>query len=154
MRKNNKGFTLIEMLIVVAIIAILIAVSIPLVNNSLERARVATDAANERAAKAEFMLCYLNGNIGKDADGKDEKFEYDTFYAYDAVSGKLVKGLYSILYSDAYGKCTRPHDPATQAHKGMYLTGKISADGELDLMWYNPTTINRYPLHGIEVTTD
>ena len=44
------------MLIVVAIIAILVAVSIPIVGNSLERAREATDAANERAAKAEVLI--------------------------------------------------------------------------------------------------
>ena len=48
--KKQGGFTLIEMLIVVAIIAILIAIAVPMVNKALEKAREATDDANERAA--------------------------------------------------------------------------------------------------------
>lgn len=42
-RVNKKGFTLMEMLIVVAIIAILIAVAIPVFSAQLHKARVATD---------------------------------------------------------------------------------------------------------------
>ncbi|WP_371832638.1 type IV pilin protein [Grylomicrobium aquisgranensis] len=34
-RKQNKGFTLAELLIVVAIIAVLVAISIPIFNNQL-----------------------------------------------------------------------------------------------------------------------
>ena len=48
--KNKKGFTLAELLIVVAIIAVLVAISIPIFTAQLEKAREATDAANLRAA--------------------------------------------------------------------------------------------------------
>lgn len=57
---KNGGFTLVEMLIVVAIIAILVAVSIPLVTASLDKAREATDAANLRAAKAAAIIDYFD----------------------------------------------------------------------------------------------
>lgn len=50
---NKKGFTLAELLIVVAIIAVLVAISIPIFTNQLEKAREATDASNIRAAYAE-----------------------------------------------------------------------------------------------------
>lgn len=51
-KKNKKGFTLAELLIVVAIIGVLVAISIPIFTTQLEKAREATDAANIRAAYA------------------------------------------------------------------------------------------------------
>ncbi|WP_049945065.1 type IV pilin protein [Butyrivibrio sp. AC2005] len=55
----KKGFTLAELLIVVAIIAVLVAIAIPTFTNQLEKAREATDAANIRALYAEVMAEYL-----------------------------------------------------------------------------------------------
>ena len=54
-KENKKGFTLAELLIVVAIIAVLVAISIPIFTSQLEKSREATDAANIRAAYAEVM---------------------------------------------------------------------------------------------------
>jgi len=56
MKKNNKkGFTLAELLIVVAIIAVLVAIAIPIFSAQLEKSREATDLANVRAAYAEVV---------------------------------------------------------------------------------------------------
>lgn len=80
---KNGGFTLVEMLIVVAIIAILVAVSIPLVSSSLEKARKATDDANERSAKAEAVIQYLDAQTNGSA-------EYVGTFWYDAANGTLI----------------------------------------------------------------
>ena len=61
-KKNRKGFTLIEMLMVIAIIAILVAIVIPIVNSSTDRSEAATDAANLRAVLAALNVDVLNGN--------------------------------------------------------------------------------------------
>ena len=60
--KNTKGFTLMEMLIVVAIIAILIAIAIPTFNSSLNKAKVATDEANIRSGYASVMTQLLTSD--------------------------------------------------------------------------------------------
>lgn len=63
MNRSIKGFTLIEMLIVVAIIAVLVSVVIPVVSNSTIKAQAATDAANLRAVYAELNIHVLNGEM-------------------------------------------------------------------------------------------
>lgn len=49
MMNQKKGFTLIEMLVVIAVIAVLVSVVIPTVGESTNRAKAATDAANLRS---------------------------------------------------------------------------------------------------------
>nr|WP_294681524.1 prepilin-type N-terminal cleavage/methylation domain-containing protein [uncultured Anaerotignum sp.] len=66
--KERKGFTMAELLIVVAIVAVLVAVSIPVFTGHLEKARQATDAANIRAAYAEAVIDAMN----KDGEGTKE----------------------------------------------------------------------------------
>ncbi len=60
MKKNNKkGFTLAELLIVVAIIAVLVAIAIPVFTTQLEKSREATDISNIRSAYAEVVAAGL-----------------------------------------------------------------------------------------------
>lgn len=59
MKKNTKGFTLAEVLIVVAIIAVLVAISIPVFTSQLHKARVAADWANVRAYYAELQYEFM-----------------------------------------------------------------------------------------------
>jgi prepilin-type N-terminal cleavage/methylation domain-containing protein len=63
MKKNNKGFTLAELLIVVAIIAVLVAIAIPVFTTQLEKSREATDIANVRSAYATIMSSYLTEGL-------------------------------------------------------------------------------------------
>ena len=63
---NKKGFTLIEMLVVIAIIAVLVSIVIPVVGNSTEKAKEAADAANIRAAIAEVTTSGLTNEGTKE----------------------------------------------------------------------------------------
>ena len=62
-KMNKKGFTLIEMLVVIAIIAVLVSIVIPVVGNSTEKAKEAKDAANIRSAIAEVTTMALAGTL-------------------------------------------------------------------------------------------
>lgn len=61
-KSNKKGFTIMEMLIVVAIIAVLAAIAIPTFNGALTKSKEAADVANIRAAYAEITVAYLTDN--------------------------------------------------------------------------------------------
>ena len=81
--RKNEGFTLVEMLIVVAIIAILIAISVPMVNSSLEEARKAVDRSNARSAISLATIEVLTKNINKDTTWG---------YSVNGTSGSLTEG--------------------------------------------------------------
>ena len=61
-RKNKKGFTLMEMLIVIGIISILVAIAIPTFSSAQKKAKYAADVANVRAWYAEQLV----GNMTDD----------------------------------------------------------------------------------------
>lgn len=119
---KEKGFTLVEMLIVVAIIAILIAIAIPMVNKALERAREATDAANERAAVGLAMIEVLTEDKLPGADNT-------AYYAIgksgtsNASSGGSLVGTEPDDSMFNYGKGTKVGDSnAENAGKGIKIT--------------------------------
>lgn len=61
MRTNKKGFTLAELLVVLAIVAILVAIAIPAFSVAQQNAQNAVYEANARSAHAEAMVNYMSG---------------------------------------------------------------------------------------------
>ena len=68
MKKNNRGFTLAELLIVVAIIAVLVAIAIPVFTSQLEKSREAVDLSNIRSYYAEIVPAILTGDLDASSD--------------------------------------------------------------------------------------
>lgn len=71
MKINKKGFTLAELLIVVAIIAVLVAIGIPVFTSQLEKSREAADAANIRAQYAQVIAEAITSDRDVNIDGQD-----------------------------------------------------------------------------------
>ena len=86
---NKKGFTLAELLVVVAIIGVLVAISIPIFTAQLEKARDATDEANIRSAYAEVSAAILTDDKKASADGI-VKYNLGKYSAEVATTGKTA----------------------------------------------------------------
>ncbi len=69
---KKKGFTLMEMMIVVAIVAIMIAIIVPTFKSALNSAKAAADEANLRAYYAEVMADHLLNNTALPTGKKTE----------------------------------------------------------------------------------
>ena len=82
-RGNKKGFTLAELLVVVAIVAILVAISVPIFTSQLSKAKQATNKANMRAAKVAAVAKYLSDEV--------DDTEKTVYYSYDIDEGTVAK---------------------------------------------------------------
>ena len=106
-KEDKKGFTLAELLIVVAIIGVLVAISVPIFTAQLKKANLATNQANARSAKAAFLTAYL----------ENPKIRFGT---YNTVTGKLDTGrLCSGVNVDS-----DPADWTVDKKDGKSLTGQ------------------------------
>ncbi len=135
--RKNGGFTLIEMLIVVAIIAILIAISIPLIGTALEDAREATDAANERAALGLAMVEVMTKNsLGGTTIGTEAT--YTAAYKIENGKGALAATGTAGSAGFDYGKGTTAGSLKTSREKGFITVTYTVASADFTTGWTTP----------------
>jgi prepilin-type N-terminal cleavage/methylation domain-containing protein len=126
----KHGFTLAELLIVVAIISVLVVVSVPIFTTQLDKAKITTNEANIRAAKG----IALTDVISNDCAGAQKRSTNGNsyFYCYDVASGTLLdryeegtkgsNGIYNIIvvvYNKQYN---------IYGSKPCYKSGKTKLD--------------------------
>ena len=85
-RNNKKGFTIVELVIVIAVIAILSAVLIPTFGGIVEKAN---DSAADQAARNGYAECYALDMADGVLDGKEgTETINDTNYKVTLASGE------------------------------------------------------------------
>ena len=119
---NRKGFTLAELLIVVAIIAVLVAVAIPVFTSQLEKSREATDIANVRSAYAVLVTNYLT-------DGTVSTYKVE---ARQTVPGWQTSGGGTLVLETVKGESTYSYKPVMKGHQYTVATTS-DASGNLSV---------------------
>ena len=117
--QRQKGFTLVELLIVVVIIGILVSISIPIFTAQMHKAEVAADWANLRAYYAEIQADYMstqkqNPKV-KVIDVAESDYDWQSVTFLDGHKVKMKAGYCAVRfkkdkgYSIAYD-CNKSHE--------------------------------------------
>ena len=123
-KKSKKGFSLAELLIVVAIIAVLVAISIPIFTSQLKKARLAVDHSAMRDA---YALAQIANNM--------QEIEIDgTIYSFDDLKSKQInndnKKVYFVLSEDCNHLIIREDNGSLTVPAGAYVFKENGCDGE------------------------
>lgn len=132
-KDNRKGFTLAELLIVVAIIAVLVAISIPIFHAQLRKARPATNQANGRAAFSAAEAAYLDYVAGHGSIKEyNSKFHTVTYMYFTSVGKGVLNDSPGYWVVDSKGDISKNTDvsswtPDTKLSDG-HMLGDLVAD--------------------------
>lgn len=116
---KKKGFTLSELLIVVAIIVVLVSIAIPIFINQLHKAKVATDWANVRGYYVEIQADFIS-TATKNAKVKTDwstnaNYDWNHITLLNGEKIELLAGICAIDFDETLGysityECNNYHD--------------------------------------------
>jgi prepilin-type N-terminal cleavage/methylation domain-containing protein len=124
MKTNKKGFTLAELLIVVAIIGVLAGISIPIFTSQLEKSRDAVTISNLRAAYAQAQTAYLTAPSSGTADYSEDANSPVVSYSDGKIKTVAVKNVVAKGTKDGFGGADADL-PFT--HAGCAVMGSVAA---------------------------
>ena len=104
MKKTKKGFTLVELVIVVAVMAVLVAVAIPTVGAITKKAQDSADATNAQTIESMIKLHQAELSSAGTTDGVTALSKDNMEDALEQAKLGIKDGYF--LYDDETGDCT------------------------------------------------
>ena len=138
-RKNKKGFTIVELVIVIAVIAILAAVLIPTFSSLIKKANESADIQAVRQMNTSLAIHETTENLDNIADviAALDKENLDLDNYKPLVKGChffWVKNLNRIIYVDAENKVIFPEEyKSLEKEQGNWYS--LSGEIQLDSSW-------------------
>lgn len=141
-KMNNKGFSLVELIIVIAIMAILIVVLAPQYLKYVERSRNSTDLQNATELKTAVETYAADPEATK-AFAKDETFEIELLSTGGSVKSDVASGAVADALNEA-GLDVSDIKCSSKTKWTQYsLKGKVMANGAIE--WtYDSTPANAF----------
>jgi type IV pilus assembly protein PilA len=133
MNKMQKGFTLIELMIVVAIIGILAAVAIPQYQNYTVKAKIANALTAAETLKKEVALCAQEAGALTDCDGGSNGITADAGFTAtkEVASATTTNGAVALTLRSGIKATTVD---------GLVITMTPTV-GNTGITWCNTTTV-------------
>lgn len=136
--QNRKGFTLIEMMAVIAIVAVLVSITVPIVGKARIKAQAAADAANLRSISATIATKYVTTTDGKELRESIENPTSQLNPGASVVCYKVGSEVVSLYVTSVFQATldrvqnTNPDGTSTVSGYGLGWNGQVAQTGDPD----------------------
>lgn len=122
--KNKKGFTLVELIVVIAILSILAAIAVPKFTDVTDSAAIGAAEANHRTLVSAVLMAQIQaGGDLPEASGKDDGFTGMDNLLDFIQGGKATLTMDGVTYSwtdqvltTTINKTSKKYEPATKGN--------------------------------------
>ena len=130
---GNKGFSLVELIVVIAIMAVLVGVLAPTLIRNVEKSRESTDLQNLDSVRQAVITAMSNENVAS---------EYASGGSFNVVSGTgAYASASSAMKSEMSDTLADGITFKSSAAKGKTCTVKIDANGKVSVGVYDGSSL-------------
>ena len=122
---NNKGFTLVEVLATIAILAILFGVSVPVVSKYINKAKVESDEEmTETVKKATVSYIQANKDLAPKEDGSSVEVYVTELYQNKYITHELINSNSESCMDGSYTQVTKVEEGKYKYDVYLFCGGK------------------------------